>query len=59
MCETCDLGTRWPQWHTLMFSDEKIDMRGLCVLNMLKRCWCKGPDQCSGRSGQQRMSTKS
>ena len=22
MCETRDLGIRWPQWHTLMFSDE-------------------------------------
>ena len=23
MCETRDLGARWPQWHTLVFSDEK------------------------------------
>ena len=31
MCETRNLGIRWPQWHTLMFSDEiKIDMRFVC-----------------------------
>ena len=30
MCETRDLGMKWPQWHTLIFSnDTKIDMR--CV----------------------------
>ena len=29
--ETRDLGVKWPQWHTLMFSDEiKIDMRFVC-----------------------------
>ena len=22
MCETGDLGTQWPHWHTLMFTDE-------------------------------------
>ena len=28
MCETRDLGFKWPYWHTLVFSDEiKIDMR--------------------------------
>ena len=31
MCETRDLGIKWPCWHTLVFSDEvKIDMR-FCV----------------------------
>ena len=31
MCETRDLGFKWPQWHTLMFSDEiKIGMRFVC-----------------------------
>ena len=31
MCETLDLGIKWPQWHTLMFSLEiKIDMRFVC-----------------------------
>ena len=30
MCETRDLGIRWPYWRTLLLSDEiKIDMR--CV----------------------------
>ena len=28
MCETCDLGIKWPFWHTLIFGNEtKIDMR--------------------------------
>ena len=28
MCETRDLGIKWPYWHTLVFSDETtIDMR--------------------------------
>ena len=28
MCETRDLGTKWPYWHTLVLSDDmKIDMR--------------------------------
>ena len=37
MCETRDLGIRWPQWHTLMFSDElKIDMRLVCPKDVKK-----------------------
>ena len=32
MCETRDLGIKWPFWHTLIFgNDTKIDMR-------LERC---------------------
>ena len=35
--ETCDLGIKWPQWHTLMFSDEiKIDMRFVCPKDVKK-----------------------
>ena len=31
MCETRDLGIKWPHWHTLIFSDEtRIDMRFVC-----------------------------
>ena len=31
MCETRDLGLKWPFWHTLVFRDQiKIDMR-FCV----------------------------
>ena len=59
MCETRDLGKKWPHWHTLIFSDEiKIDMMFVCPKDVLKRCWCRGPDQCTGRSGQQSMSMK-
>ena len=37
MCETRDLGTKWPQWHTLMFGDEiKIDMRLVCPKEVRK-----------------------
>ena len=39
MCETRNLGSKWPQWHTLMFEgQEKVDMRVVCpqeVKNML------------------------
>ena len=31
VCETRDLGIKWPHWHTLIFgNDTKIDMR-FCV----------------------------
>ena len=31
VCETLDLGIKWPYWHTLVFSDEiKTDMRYVC-----------------------------
>ena len=31
MCETRDLGIKWPHWHTLIFSDEtRIDMSFVC-----------------------------
>ena len=37
MCATRDLGIRWPQWHTLMFSDEiEIDMRLVCPTEVKK-----------------------
>ena len=37
MCEARGLGIRWPQWHTLMFSDEiKIDMRFVCPKDVFK-----------------------
>ena len=60
MCETRDLGIRWPQWHTLMFSDEiKVETEVGMFKRCLKRCWCRGPDQCTGKSGQQSASMKS
>ena len=31
MCETRDLGIKWPLWHTLIFQGERsIDMRSVC-----------------------------
>ena len=37
MCETRDLGMRWPQWHTLVFSNEiTVDMRYMCPKDVIK-----------------------
>ena len=33
MCETRDLGIKWPQWHTLIFEERvAVDMRAVCVI---------------------------
>ena len=58
MCETRDLGMKWPRWHTLVLRNEiTIDMR--FVQRMPKRCWYRGLDQKIGRSGQPSTSMKS
>ena len=37
MCETRDLGIKWPYWHTLLFSSEiTIDMRFVCPKDVRK-----------------------
>ena len=37
MCETRDLGIKWPCWHTLVFGDEiKIDMIFVCPKDVKK-----------------------
>ena len=42
MCETRDLGIKWPCWHTLVFRNEiTIDMRYVCPKD----------DQCVGEVG--------
>ena len=49
MCETRDLGTKWPHWHTLLFEGQAVDMRVVCpqdVKKMLSKqamkvCWKK------------------
>ena len=59
MCETLDLGIKWPYWHTLVFSEEiKIDMRYVCAKDV-KKMLVHRPDQCTARSGQPSMSIKS
>ena len=31
MCEICDLGITWPQWHSVMFEGKvAVDMRVVC-----------------------------
>ena len=38
MCETRDLGIKWPCWHTLVFSNEMtIDMRYVCPKDVRKK----------------------
>ena len=50
MCETRDLGFKWPQWHTLTFEGEiRVDMRYACPKDVTKMllqrartvCWKK------------------
>ena len=54
MCETRDLGIKWPHWHTLIFKgDRKIDMKYVCPEDVKKMLL-----QHFGRSGQQSMSMK-
>ena len=37
MCETRDLGVKWPHWHTLIFEgDRRIDMRYVCPKDVKK-----------------------
>ena len=37
MCETRDLGIKWPFWHTLVFEgDRSIDMRYVCPKDVKK-----------------------
>ena len=37
MCETRDLGVKWPHWHTLIFEgDRNIDMRYVCAEHVKK-----------------------
>ena len=37
MCETRDLGIKWPCWHTLILSDDtEIDMRFVCPKDVRK-----------------------
>ena len=37
MCETCDMGIKWPHWHTLIFEGEaRVDMRYTCPKNVKK-----------------------
>ena len=37
MCETRDLGNKWPFWHTLIFEgDRSIDMRYVCSKDVKK-----------------------
>ena len=37
MCETRDLCTKWPQWHTLIFEEQvKVDMTLVCPQDVKK-----------------------
>ena len=44
MCETRDVSTKWPHWHTVIFvGDIRVDVRHVC---------CRGQGQSFGRRGQ-------
>ena len=37
MCETLDLGLKWPHWHALIFEgDRRSDMRYVCPKDVKK-----------------------
>ena len=57
MCETRDLGIKWPHWNTLTFeADRNIDIRYVCPTDVKKMRL--QPEQSPGRSGQQSMNMK-
>ena len=57
VCETRELGIKWPQWHTLLFEGEvKIDMRYVCPKDVKKMLLRQA--RSTGRGGQQSTSTK-
>ena len=40
MCETRDLGIKWPHWNTLTFeADRNIDIRCVSPTDVKKRLW--------------------
>ena len=49
MCETRDLGTKWSQWHILIFEGQvRVDMRYVCpkdvkkmLLKQARSAYCK------------------
>ena len=47
MCETRDLGIKWPQWHTLVFEGQgKVDMRLVCPQDVKKMHLKQGRTTC-------------
>ena len=44
MCETREMGFKWPFWRTLAFSDvERTDMRYVCPSDVKKDAGAEGP----------------
>ena len=57
-CETCDLGIRWPSWHTLIFEgDGRIDMRYVSPKDV-KKILLQQARSVFGKGGQQSTSVK-
>ena len=45
MCETRDLGKKWPHWHTLICEGEvRVDMRYVCPKDVKKDAVAAGQD---------------
>ena len=54
VCETRDLGIKWPEWHTLIFEGQvQVDMNNVCPKDVDR------PEQPFGRSGKRDTSMKS
>ena len=60
MCETRDLGIKWPCLHTLVHGDKiKIDMRYVSKGRQKDADTYRWPDQCTGRRGKPSTNMKS
>ena len=54
MCETRDLGVKWPYWRSLIFgNDIKIDMRFVCPKGCQKDAGADGPFSLLDEMGSQ------
>ena len=60
MCETRDLGIKWPQWHTLMFEGrETVDMRVICTAGCKENASDTSQQGLLEESGQPNTSVRS
>ena len=60
MCDTRDLGIKWPHWYAMIFEGEvRLDMRCVCPKDVRKMLVQQArPGQFTGRSGQRGTNAK-
>ena len=59
MCETRDLGKKWPQWNTLIFEGEvRIDMRYVCPKDVKNMFLQRAKDSLLEKVGSKSMNVK-